>query len=330
MVVSIIIVNYRTWRFLEACLAALLADGPPDAAPLEIIVVDNDSSDGELPKFIERFPTVRFYSNSGNHGFAHGNNLGAHHAGGELLLFLNPDMVAERGQIERLIDEKRRHAEISILSARQVDDSGRPQRAFDSFPTAFNAFSAVRFLQRRLRPASHPDPRAPHDTLVSCDWVSGSLLLIGEEDFRTLGGWSEDFWMYLEDTDLCFRARAAGMRTAWTPHAEFLHRHGGASRRDPATAALAKTETIISKHVYIHRHRTGLRAAAFHATVAIKEMLPVAALSALDWITLRSSPSLRVRSGMLRRLLAYYRGVRASGCWLSPRSVLNPSQSDGL
>lgn len=329
MLISIVIVNYRSWDHLGQCLESLLASEGRSTLEHEIIVVDNDSADGRFEAFADRFPRVAFHANSGNHGFAHGCNLGARHAQGDLLLFLNPDVVADLTQIERMVEVRRQHPEVAILSARQIGRSGRAQKAFDAFPGPFTSFSPVRTALRLLRPSAYPNPRGRHRDLVHCDWVSGSLLLIGAADFERLGGWSEDFWMYMEDTDLCTRARERGMTVAFTPVAEFVHLHGGASRQNDEITAITKSEAVISKHVYISKHFTGRGASFFHAVVALKRLSVLALSGLLDRLTFRAFRHLRDRSQMLRILWAYYARSLRSGTWLSSRSINFAHANDG-
>jgi GT2 family glycosyltransferase len=317
---SVIIVNYRTWEHLERCLAGLVGGAPGPALDLDVVVVDNDPADGRRREFERRFETVRFIGNRGNPGFAHGCNLGAAHARGEWLFFVNPDLVADPQRLARLLAVKQRHPEVAILTGRQVDADGRPQKAFDCFPRPWTSLSMLRWAARKVAPRRFPDPRSHHTDLVHCDWVSGSLLLMAAEDYRRLGGWSEDYWMYMEDVDLCARAHRMGLRAAYTPEVEFVHAHGAASRRDEQTTALTKSETVISKHVYIAGHFEGLRARSFHTLVAVKTLPGLALGALLDRLTLGRVPALCVRSRMLRILAPYYLRSLRGGGWLSPRA----------
>jgi len=321
--VSIVIVNYRSWEHLERCLGALAPTASSSAegdSALEIVVVDNDSGDARLTEFAARHPQVRFHANSGNHGFAHGCNAGAARARGELLLFLNPDVIADRARVARLVRIKQAHPEVAILTARQIDGRGRPQKAFDAFPRPWTALSPMRAVLRLVRPRRYPDPRRRRDGLVYCDWVSGSLLLIAAADLRRLGGFCEDYWMYMEDVDLCTRAWQQGLRVAYTGDVEFVHLHGGASRRDGETTAVTKSETIVSKHVYIARHFSGTRAALFHLMIALKSLPGLVLAAAADALTFGAVPLLRARSRMLRTLIRYYARAARGGGWLSHRS----------
>lgn len=322
--VSLIIVNYRSWDHLERCLNSLSPAPETSSAACETIVVDNDSGDGRLPDFVARFSDVRFVANTGNYGFAHGCNLGAREASGDPLLFVNPDVTGDRSQIERMVRVLREHPEVSILTARQRDSKGRPQKAFDLFPSPLTVFPLARSVMRLLWPASDPDPRAEHRGLVYCDWVSGSLLMIRARDFESLGGWSEAFWMYMEDVDLCRRAGRAGLRAAFSPEAEFVHVHGGATRRSEELSTLTRTEAIISKHVYVSRQFRGAAAVWLHVVVAGRCLTGLGLGALLDLLTLRTVRSLRTRTGMLCALRAYYLRALRERSWLSERAVGSP------
>jgi len=319
MLLSIVVVNYRSWDCLERCLESFPVPGPD--ADREIVVVDNDSADGRFEAFSQRFPLVRFVQNSGNHGYAHACNVGARNARGELLLFANPDLTAAPGQLELLLEEKRVHPDIRILSAVQVGKRGTPQKSFDGFPTLWSAIPGVRALQRWFAPDRFPHPRRAHDRLIEPDWVAGSLMLISADDLRELGGWCEDFWMYSEDVDLCRRARQRGWRVALTPRATFVHRHGGTTRIDLATESITRFETLVSRHVYISRHYHGAGAFAFHGLIAVNKLITQGITGLVNLLTLGTIRPVRVRGRVWLNLVSYYLRRLAGGDWLSPRAV---------
>ncbi len=320
MKLSIITVNYRSWGHLEAALSALQADFPAD---WEIVIVDNESDSVALAQFSVRFSWVTFVANPSNSGFAFACNLGAAKATGECLLFMNPDVIASQESLQQLIEVKENNDDIAILAPKQISGSGQRQKVFDDFPSLWNQSKTVKSLLRMMLPSAFPDPRAEYDALVYCDWVTGSVLLINRSDFDTIGGWSEDYWMYVEDADLCRKAHDCGMRVAYTPEVEVVHMHGGSSRLNIHVKSMTKLEVIISKHVYTQRHTRGAERWLTHLLIMLLR-LPVLLLAAiLDVFTLRRVPLLRVRSKMLAGLVQYYFGVLRGGSWLSPRALAN-------
>jgi len=321
VILSIIIVNYRSWGHLQTALDALLPGFPFDE--WEIIVVDNESDPELFDEFKSRFPEISFIANPINSGYAFGTNLGAAQATGEQLIFMNPDVVVDCGDIVALMAEKKRLGGVALLTPRQVDSEGKTQKLFDVFPDLLNHFRIVKALLRLLKPEKYPDPRANIKTVIYPDWVGGAFLLISRKDFDTIDGWSEDYWLYAEDTDLCRRARDKGLRAACTPAVTIVHTHGGSSRHSESVTALSKLEVVISKNVFAQKHSKGLRRFLNHFFIALLN-LPVLSLAVLlNIVTLKSVRALRVRGHIFSELAPYYLNALRTGVWLSPWAIAN-------
>jgi len=321
---SIITVNYKSWGHLEAALSALQADFPED---WEIIVVDNESSPAEFDAFAARFPWATFIANPDNSGFGCGCNIGVAKASGERLLFMNPDVIATPADIQKLIQIKEQH-DIGIVAPKQVSAAGKAQKVFDDFPNLLNQSKTLKALLRFLMPWKFRDPRADYSELTYCDWVTGSVLLIDHEDFDAIGCWSEDYWMYVEDADLCRKAHDCGLSVAYAPEIQVIHAHGGSSRLNVAVKSMTKLEVIISKHVYTQHHTRGMTRIATHKLIIFLRVPMLLVAGILDLLTLRQIPTLRVRSRMLVGLLRYYGGVIRTGSWLSPQALANQSSAE--
>jgi GT2 family glycosyltransferase len=324
MKLSIVTVNYKSWGHLEAALSTLKDDFPKD---WEIIVVDNESSPSEFDAFAARFPWATFIANPDNSGFGCGCNIGVAKASGEQLLFMNPDVIATPTEIQKLMQIKEQH-DIGIVAPRQVSATGKAQKVFDDFPNLLNQSKTLKALLRFLMPWKFRDPRADYSELTYCDWVTGSVLLIDHEDFDAIGGWSEDYWMYVEDADLCRKAHDCGLSVAYAPEVQVIHAHGGSSRLNVAVKSMTKLEVIISKHVYTQHHKRGLTRFATHKLIIFLRVPMLVVAGVLDLLTLRQIPTLRVRSRMLVGLMHYYSGVARTGSWLSPRALANQSSAE--
>lgn len=320
MKLSIVIVNYKAWQHIQKALDVLAEAFPDD---WEVIIVDNASDPGELARYQARYPWVKMIGNPANSGFGTGCNIGVERASGEQLLFMNPDVIATVDEIRALIAEKSAHPDVGLIAPRQVGDDGRPQKVFDEFPGLLNQSKSLKALRRLLLPGRKPNPRGSHDELVYCDWITGAFLLIDRADFEQLGGWSRDYWMYVEDADLCKRATDAGMRVAYTPNVEVVHSHGGSSHINVDVRTLTKLEVIISKHVYTSHHIPGLRGILTHLFIALLKVPALALGTVLNLVTLGRSATLRVRQRMLSGLLGYYAGAIRTKSWLSPRARSN-------
>ena len=320
MKLSIITVNFRSWRYLQKALHALEPNFPDD---WEVIVIDNESEAEPFFEFEARFPWVTFVANPLNSGFGFACNLGAARARGTDLLFMNPDVVASCDDLRALMREHADHPDVALIAPQQIDSSGRPQKVFDDFPGLLNQSKTLKALVRYLVPSRFDDPRADHASLTYCDWITGSCLLVSMKDFDAIGGWSEDYWMYVEDADLCRRAHDMGLRVAYAPNVQVEHAHGGSSRINVKVKAMTKLEVIISKHVYACKHFRGMRRWLMHFLIGALRLPGLLIAALLDLLTLRQAVALRVRSKIFLGLLVYYAGVMKTGSWLSPRAVAN-------
>lgn len=320
MKLSIIIVNYKAWGHLQSALDALHPQFPGD---WEIIIVDNESEPVAFNEFQGRYAWVNLIACPGNTGFGFGCRIGAAAASGEQLLFMNPDVVATVDEIRALIAEKSEYPDVALLSPKQVGTDGRPQKVFDEFPNLLNQSKTLKALRRLVAPSRSPDPRAEYSELTYCDWVTGSFLLIDRVHYDAIGGWSPDYWMYVEDADLCRRAHDAGLRVAYTPKVQVIHAHGGSSRINVRVKSMTKLEVIISKHVYTSKHTQGLERVLTHSLIASLRVPGLVVATLLNLVSLGQIPLLRVRRRMLGGLIRYYLGVLKTGSWISPRAQAN-------
>jgi GT2 family glycosyltransferase len=323
---SIIIVNYRSWDHLQTAFAALLPEFP--FGEWEIIVVDNETDAETFDEFRARFEQVEFIANPTNSGYGFAANIGARHASGLRLLFMNPDVIATTDDIVALMEEKERLGNVAMLTPRQVDSKGKTQKLYDVFPDGLNHFRSFKGLMRLLKPDRYPNPRADIKSVVYPDWVGCSFLLIDREDFDTIGGWSDDYWLYAEDTDFCRRAHDRGLGVACTPAVTVIHTHGGSSRQSEDVTALSKLEAVISKNVFARRHSKGLRRFCNHLIIALLNLPALALAALLNIVTMRTVRALRLRARIFSELVPYYRQALKTGVWASPRALANKMRAD--
>jgi GT2 family glycosyltransferase len=314
---SVIIVNYKSWRSLRQCLDSLSAI-PQNHISFEVIIVDNASEDGMLPEFQAAFPLFNFILNKGNYGFAHGCNLGAANSKGEYLLFLNPDTVANETALIGMLNNARSRNNHSVISCRQIRTDGSEEKPYGSFLSPMTLTGWLRALNRIY--SGDESKLVDKAGNFSPDWVSGSVILLSSESFNRLGGWDEDFWMYFEDVDLCKRARNAGGDIILVKDVAIEHNHGGSSRNNVQISALTKCEVKISRHVYIAKHEGGTRKIYMQSFLVISN-LAGGLIPAFFGILFFFSKSMKIALLTYLSLLKYYLNAFRSGIWLSPRSV---------
>ena len=253
--ISIITVNYRSWNRLRECLDSVhLQQG----SKVEMIVVDNFSDDGQVASFTRDYPWVHFILQPINGGFAQACNKGAAVSKGKWLLFLNPDSVLENGVLETLLNRVEQEPEWKLVGIRQYDDEGKDQYQFGNFPRWWTVWPQMRTLERLIRGKENYKSYLNTAPVSYPDWISGCFILIRQNDFHSLGGWDQRFWMYSEDIDLCKRAADIGWKRVMFNEVRCLHAHGGSSRINVATKAMTKSEVIRSEYRYIQKHFKGL------------------------------------------------------------------------
>jgi len=256
MTLSIVIVNYRGWNFLQECLNALYCLNKAKFG-WEVVIVDNHSDDGKLQEFSARFPSFRFIENSGNFGFANGNNLGAKHTTGQYLLFLNPDTIVTLEAISAMIDFAEKNPDYQVISTQQVDEKGKWENPFGRFPSGLTITGPTRALFRLFYNQRELVTYCKSHSVLFPDWISGSVFMITRESFVLLGGWDEDFWLYYEDMDLCKRVQDRGHKVALLCNVSIVHQHGGLTRQNKRNISYYKTEVLKSRHVYVNKHFRG-------------------------------------------------------------------------
>lgn len=269
---SIVIVNYKSWKVLTECLDSFNQYTPE--LNYEIIVVDNDSQDGEIGSFSEKYPQVNFIKNTGNNGFAHGCNLGADNAYGKYLLFLNPDTVLTNSTaIDDMFNFSQHNPDVGITSCRRINPKGKPEREI-AFANPWLIISWIRAIYKLVNKANIQKKFPENEMIWYPDWIAGSVVLIEKKLFNKINRWDQDsFWMYYEDVDLCRKVKRQNKEIALLRNVELKHTHGGSSRRNPKTTAVTKSEVVTSSHVYIQLHTQGLNRVVLHFVIFIDTLL---------------------------------------------------------
>lgn len=319
MDISIITVNYRGWEALDACLGSLVDIHSP-IITYEVIVVDNSSNDGQLESFRKKYSQFHFLENTGNHGFANGCNFGAENALGKYLFFLNPDTTLTTRALEGLYSTAKTYPEIGILSCLQINENGKYYNLKNLFPSFWRFFGIQRAIYRKLRSRALEEKFRIKKGLFFPDWVTGAVIFISREWFDKIGGWNEDYWLYLEDVDICKRLSEKGGKVAVDTGETIFHKHGGSSRINLKTKALTKTEVIISKHVYIDAHFSGFKKGILHITLIVSIVLEKLLLSIVS-LVLFFKPKLKVNFLILKRITRYYLNALNKKTWISPRAA---------
>ena len=241
--VSVIMVVYMTGEALSESVQCVLRDPLVD----ELVVVDNGSTAGEtesLRRLAAGDDRVRLLAGHGNVGFARGANLGAGHASGDILVFLNPDAFLQPGCVAELVREIEGRAVPCIVGGRVLNADRSEQRG--ARRGEITLFSALMSLSRlsQLAPAwrrfeVHWETEATPSEAALVPTISGACFCMRREDFNAVQGFDEGYFLHVEDVDLCWRVRRQGGSVLFHPKAEVIHL-GHTSQTSPVRVELYK------------------------------------------------------------------------------------------
>ncbi|MFP4346594.1 MAG: glycosyltransferase family 2 protein [Anaerolineales bacterium] len=238
---SVIIVSWNVRELLKRALHSVTRswDGRPG---LEIIVVDNASSDG-TPTMVQRdFPEVTLIASPENRGYGAGNNQGIAAARGEYLLVLNPDVEMVGEALPRLVDFAAAHPKVGLVAPRLLTPQGEVQSSRRRFPTLPVLFLESTWLQGLLPRRSLRNYYAKDMSGASTqtlDWVQGAAMLVRRSVIEEVGGFDEAFFMYSEELDWCRRIKEAGWEIVYYPEARIIHHEGKSSE-----------QVVPARHIY--------------------------------------------------------------------------------
>lgn len=242
---SILVVNWNVRDLLRRCLQSILANLP--ACQLEIIVVDNGSTDGSVEMVRTEFPQVHLIANPDNRGFPAANNQGLAVARGRYVLLLNPDTEVVGNALETMVAFADAHPDVGVVGPMLLNPDGTVQSSRRRFPTLLTAVFESTWLQpyapRRLLARYYVLDR-PDDEVQDVDWVTGAALMARREAIEQVGPLDEGFFMYSEELDWCRRFREAGWRVVYLPTARVIH-YGGKSSE----------QVLPARHIHFQRSK---------------------------------------------------------------------------
>ncbi len=265
--VSVCIVNWNCCDVLRACLDSL--HGEIQGVRLEIIVVDNASSDGAADMVAREFPDVILRRNTENYGFARANNQAAELARGRYLFFLNNDTEIPAGALRRLVDFANANPEVGLIGPRLRDGEGRPQVSYRSRPTLavlLHRTSLLRWtglLKRAYRRYRRKD--FDPDNTRQVDLLMGAALLMPRQVFFACGGWDENYLFGGEDLDLSFQVNRYHP-IVYHPDVEITH-YGRVSTRQHI--GFVSTHMAVGFVRYLRKTGSSRLAVFFYKTVVL-------------------------------------------------------------
>jgi len=234
---SIIIVSWNCLSYLQKCLESILSSSV--SFPLEIIIVDNGSSDGTVEAIKLAYPQVKIIANQSNLGFPRACNQGLEASTGSFILLLNPDTELNPETLEKTVGFLENHPEIGLMGVKIKRPDGRIQlHGGRAFPTLFSLICNSLGLDRAfpsLKFFSSPDLTFwNHSSSQEVDMVSGTFMLFSRGVYEELGGLDERLPLFFEDMEFCWRVKQSGRKIYYLAETEIVHHSGVSSTRAPS------------------------------------------------------------------------------------------------
>lgn len=236
MSISVILVNHNGLERTRNAVKSVKKSSPRS----EVIVVDNNSTDGSVECIRREFPDVKLIPSTENRGFGAGSNKGAGVALGEFLFFLNPDTMLSEDTPCLLGAIMEFNSDIAACGPKLVDDDRTFQLSFGPDPSLVKEWK-LRRMHRRLQkrnPSVQAELESRYSAMREVDWVTGAALMIRRDVFQKVGGFDETFFMYFEDADLCRRVRKLGLKVLYVPSTKVVHFGGDKGLNPESTIAL--------------------------------------------------------------------------------------------
>ncbi len=254
MKLSIVIVSWNIKKDLAVCLDSIRKS--PPSGKFEIILIDNASSDGTVDFVEKNFPEVMVIANDSNRGFAAANNQGIRASQGQYILLLNPDTIIHENSLDILIQYMDENKDVGACGPKLLNEDRTIQPSARSFPTfrgALYRHTALRYFSI-FKSAYKKWMMKDFDykSEMDVDQLMGAALLIRKTVIDSVGAMDENFFMYYEEVDFCYRIKQAGWHIAFVPDAQIIHLGGQSTGQIPVKKQIMAITSLIK---FFRKHR---------------------------------------------------------------------------
>ncbi len=233
--ISFIIVNWNTRDILIDCLNSIYKTVTD--IDQEIYVVDNNSTDGSQEAVRNGFPDVKLIENSTNTGFAHANNQALSVMQGRFAVLLNSDAVLQEGAIKSLLTFMINTPGAGIAGVQLLNEDGSRQNSIDNFPSLETEILNKSIL-RFFFPDKYPGKGRVYHNPIEVDSVIGACMMVRKEAIDEAGFLDEDYFIFLEETDWCFRMYKKGWKVYHVPDSRVFHLSGHSKKKTPGESQI--------------------------------------------------------------------------------------------
>lgn len=277
---SIVIVSYNVKYFLAQCLDAVQKSAKGIGA--EIIVVDNNSSDGSVAFLQNKFPQVQTIALQENLGFARANNIGWKQSKGNYVLFLNPDTIIGEDCLRNINHRFEEDEQTGAMGVRMIDGSGRflpeSKRGFPGPAASFYKLSGlIHLFPRSASIAQYYLGHLPEKAVQPVEVLAGACMAVRRSLLEKTGGFDERFFMYGEDIDLSYQIRQLGYQNYYLGNTSIIHFKGESTRKNFGYTR----QFYKAMKLFVDKHPQGLPGVLFKLAIGagaflsgIKQLLP--------------------------------------------------------
>jgi len=244
---SVIIVNFNTKQLIIDCLGSI--EKEDSKLDIEVIVVDNNSSDGSV-ETLKSFKTDKFKCvtifNDSNTGYAKANNQGIKIAKGKYTFLLNSDTLVHKNSLGELVKFTKETPDAGVVGSRLLNIDGSLQASCFNFPTIKNAILEYFFAKKGLFDKYAPNGKNPE----TVDALVGAAFLITPDALKKVGMLDERYWAYFEDIDYCRQVWKNGLKVYYLPSSVITHYHGASFKKATGDDATRWRRLIPSSKIY--------------------------------------------------------------------------------
>lgn len=212
---SIVIVNYNGKHYLKDCIDSI--EKYCANLSFEIIIVDNNSSDGSQEFIRKKYPKIILFAKSENLGFGKANNLGVKYAKGHQILLLNNDTIL-MNDLKPVFNELKK-TDVGIVGINMLNGEKKYTACVGKFPRPFDLLKLSNLNETRKEFTTGNFKK----NIYEVNWISGSFMMLKKEDWNLVNGFDEDFFMYVEDVDLCKRMNNLGKKIIFLSNLSYIH-----------------------------------------------------------------------------------------------------------
>jgi GT2 family glycosyltransferase len=297
---SIIIVNRNTADLLMDCLEHVFESDLPRAP--QVIVVDNGSTDNSVERVRTNYPQVLVIEAGRNLGFAAACNRAIEKSDGDILLLVNTDAMLERDCARKLMNLMTEDSRVGMVGPQLMNEDGTRQTSYEAVPTLATE-TLNRSLLKRLFPARFPGKNRMVSEPEPVEALIGATMMLRRVALDQLGRFDEDYFFFLEETDLAVRMRGRGWKVMFEPRARAVHLQGATAK---AYAAAARIEFYRSRYLFFRKHYGPAARTILKTVLSLNLTLNVVALGSATLLTLGRARGLARRFRVIAQLWTWH------------------------